>query len=375
MKGTFGALFLLLGALAWAGEPKPLSPKPASPPAAAAAPLQEEDTLITEQERAQAVAAILSEIERKYVFPKLAARHLPELKRRWTPRALAKHARARALVEALNADLTELFHDGHLSVSLRDARQRPTADASPTEFEQFLARRHYELPRVEVLPGNVGYVKLIGFAPYEFAGSRKAVGDAMGFISDTDALIIDVRQNGGGDLAAVANLVSYFVEERIHLLDGYDRVSDKTEQSWTFEKVEGPRYGKEREVYILTSSRTFSAAEEFAYDMQGLKRATLVGETTGGGANNNMFVQVSEHLDFSIPFGTVTSAFTGTNWERVGVKPEVPTAARKALRTAHELALKRLRERATSAKDKDRLALALEWIRVQPEEPAPVSPR
>jgi C-terminal processing protease CtpA/Prc len=318
------------------------------------------------------VAKVLAELEQKYVFPDLAKRQLPELKKRWKSAAFSKHTRVGALLTAMNADLKELFNDGHLSVTV-PLPGFGGAEQTPEEMDAFLRKMHYDIRRAEVLPGNVGYVQLNLFADYVSEGFRRALADAMNFVSDTDALVLDLRNHHGGDLPSVALFVSYFTEGRVHLLDAYDRISGKTEQSWTFEKVEGRRYGTQRDVYVLISRRTFSAGEEFAYDMQGLKRATLIGETTGGGANNNMFITLSEHLVLSMPFGTVKSVFTGTNWEHVGVKPDVAVEPHRALRVAHETAVKRLHERAASPEDKKRLGRALEWIRAQPEEPAPAS--
>jgi hypothetical protein len=366
LKLSSAVLCVLLSTLAWAAEPK-------SPPSAKApTPASPQGAPLSEEERGQVVAKVLSELERKYVFPDVARRQLPELKKRWKAAALAKHTHVDSLVKAMNADLAELFNDGHLFLLTPNVTMG-IEEQSPAEQDAFLRKVHYEIRRVEVLPGNVGYLRLDLFAPYALEGFRRALADAMNFVSDTDALVLDLRNHHGGDLPSVALLVSYFTEGRVHLLDAYDRTTGKTEQSWTFEKVDGRRYGTQRDVYVLISKRTFSAGEEFAYDMQGLKRATLVGETTGGGANNNTVFPVSEHLVLSLPIGTVKSVFTGTNWERVGVKPDVAVEPHRALRVAHESALKRLQDRATSPEEQKRLGRALEWSRARPEEAAPVS--
>ena len=365
MKAGPAALLLsLCASLAFAQAPPPPAPKEDA----------SEDVSIDAAERAQAVTRILEELEKKYVFPELARKQLPELRRRWTAERLAQYSRAGPFADALNADLAELFDDKHLSVQPPVRGARPAFLDSPAAYERFLKARHYQVRRAEVLAGNVGYVRVDGFAPSELAGTRRAVAEAMAFVAGTDALIIDLRKNGGGDLPAVAHLVSYFVDGRVHLLDTYDRITGKHEQSWTLAKVQGPRYGTKRPVYVLISRFSFSAAEEFAYDMQGLKRATLVGETSGGGANNNEFVRVSEHLDLSVPFGTVTSVFTGKNWEHVGVKPELPAPFERTLKVAHEAALKRLQEGTTTPEARMQLELALESARAQPDEQAPPPP-
>ena len=359
-------LLLALAAPALAAPP----PAKAAPAAKAAAPAAADP--LSAQERAQAVARVLEELEQRYVFPDVARRHLPELRRRWAPERLARHTRAGALVDALNADLAELFRDGHLRVlAPPPGMPRPSAGEGPeaaAELERFLARQNYQVRRAEVLPGNVGYVRVDGFGPAKLEGVRRAVARAMAFVADTDALIVDIRRNGGGEIDGVANLVSYFVEGRVHLLDAYDGITRTTEASHTREALDGPRYGAKRPLFVLTSASSFSAAEEFAYDLQGLKRATLVGETTAGGANNNTFVRLSEHLDLSLPFGTVKSAFTGTNWEGKGVRPDVEVEAGRALKEAHGRALRQLEQGADPA-GQELLRRALAWLEKQPDEP------
>ena len=115
----------------------------------------------------------------------------------------------------------------------------------------------------------------------------------------------------------------------------------------------------------MISRRTFSGGEEFAYDLQGMKRGTLVGETSAGAANNNMFIALSPQLVISVPYGHVTSSFTRSNWEQVGVKPDVKTDPKDALRVAQEQALQVLLQKATRREDKQALEQALSALRTQ----------
>jgi C-terminal processing protease CtpA/Prc len=203
------------------------------------------------------------------------------------------------------------------------------------------ARANFGVNRVQVLPGNVGLFDLRGFFPKEF--SAASIAAAMSLLANTDALIIDLRENGGGEPATIALLCSYLFPagSRIHLNDIYDRPKNKTEQFWTDPNLPGPRYtGKP--VYVLNSHRTFSGAEEFGYNMQTQKRATLVGETTGGGAHPGGLVALGSGLVAFVPTGRAINPITGTNWEGVGVKPDMPTTAAAALQTAHLHALSSL---------------------------------
>lgn len=160
-------------------------------------------------------------------------------------------------------------------------------------------------------------------------------------------MILDLRQNGGGDPESVAYLVShFFAEGDSRLINSiYNRVRNSTRQYWTSPTV-SPRYS--RPLYVLTSARTFSGGEEFAYDLQTQKRATLVGETTGGGANPGGPAALAHGFVAFIPTGKAINPITGINWEGVGVKPDVSVPAGEALKTAHGSALK-----AILAKEKD----------------------
>jgi C-terminal processing protease CtpA/Prc len=194
--------------------------------------------------------------------------------------------------------------------------------------------------KVERLGGNVGYLALDGFAGAEAAAEPAAA--AMNFLANTDALLIDLRRNGGGDPSGVALLCSYFFDEKpVHLNSLYWRKGDRTEEFWTRKELAGKRY-LNKDVYVLTSARTFSGAEEFAYNLQTQKRATVVGETTGGGAHPGEGRPIGDHFGMFVPTGRAINPITKTNWEGTGVKPDVAVPADEALAKAHELAVKKI---------------------------------
>ncbi|MBL8220228.1 MAG: S41 family peptidase, partial [Bryobacterales bacterium] len=173
-------------------------------------------------------------------------------------------------------------------------------------------------------------------------GAETAVA-AMNLLANCDALIVDVRRNGGGDPAMVALLSSYLFDDVTHLNDLYFRPADSTRQWWTLPFVPGKKLAG-KPVYVLTSNRTFSAAEEFTYNLKNLKRATIVGETTGGGAHPGGMSRVSTHFRAFIPTGRAINPVSKTNWEGTGVSPDVAVNQEAALKTAHLMAVKKGRE-------------------------------
>jgi C-terminal processing protease CtpA/Prc len=175
--------------------------------------------------------------------------------------------------------------------------------------------------------------------------------------ADTDALILDLRRNGGGDPEAVKTLLSYFFGKRTHLNDLYFRQGNKTIEYRTNERVPGRKY-LDKPVYVLTSKRTGSGAEECAYDLQSLHRATIVGTSTWGGANPGDFYRLTDHFEAFIPSGRAINPYTRKNWEGTGVIPDVAESG-DALVAAEKLALKKLLETATGD-DKERYQRSLD---------------
>jgi C-terminal processing protease CtpA/Prc len=164
----------------------------------------------------------------------------------------------------------------------------------------------------------------------------------MNFLANCDALIIDLRENGGGSGTLIQLLLSYFFDEPVHYNNMYFRKKDFTEQNWTSAYVVGPKM-TEVDLYVLTSSRTFSAAEEFTYDLKNLERATIVGETTGGGAHPvEMHYLRALNVELKVPFGRSFNPKTGIDWEVKGIEPHIKIEKNKAFDKAYTRALKNL---------------------------------
>jgi rhodanese-related sulfurtransferase len=302
-------------------------------------------------DRAAIVQTLVAKINANYIEPAVAQRVGSAIARKHAEGAYASVASVKGFSEVLAKDLRELSGDKHFGAGVDDDfRESGSADYLPSSAEMDRARdvtkrRGYGIEKVERLPGNVGYIDLRGFMMAEFAGPAYTA--AMTLMAGTDALILDLRQNGGGSPDSVAYLMSHFfpLGDRRHLIDFYNRPTDTTRQVWLVPTV-GQRYDKP--VYVLTSAGTFSGGEDFAYGMQAQKRATLVGETTGGGSNPVGWFSVGRGIVVSIPTSRATNFVTKTNWEHVGVKPDLAVPAAQALQTAHVAILRTL---LASAKD------------------------
>jgi C-terminal processing protease CtpA/Prc len=226
----------------------------------------------------------------------------------------------------------------HEVIPQREPRGEPTAEQREQERRD-MSWMNYGFDKVERLRGNTGYIAFRGFFGPELGAD--AVASAMNFVSGTDALIFDLRGNGGGDPEMVALICSYlFGPEPVHLNDLYWREGNRTGEFWTRKEVAGKRY-LNKDVYVLTSKYTFSGAEEFTYNLKNLKRATIIGETTGGGAHPGMGVRLNDHFNMFVPTGRAISPITKTNWEGTGVKPDIEVPADQALSVARLMALKK----------------------------------
>lgn len=301
------------------------------------------DSTIDTATKTQVVDTILKQLNDNYVFPEVAKKMETDVRQRIGNKEYEKITSSQEFAKKLTEDLQSVSRDKHLRVRFsaqpipeRQRRDEPTAEEK-AEYQRFISRVNFGFEKVERMQGNIGYIDFRGFMDPELGAATVAA--AMNFVSNTDALIFDLRQNGGGDPAMVALICSYlFGDKPVHLNDLYFREGNKTEEFWTKPTVTGKKYG-DKEVYVLTSNRTFSGAEEFANNLKVLKRATIVGETTGGGANPGGTFRINEHFGVFIPVGRAINPVTKTNWEGTGVEPDVKVPKEQALKTAYLIAL------------------------------------
>ena len=299
------------------------------------------DTPDNAAERTAALAAVEPLLRKHYIFPEVVDRVVAAMPPPG-PEDDQPEAWAVAVTEALQSSSGDLHLRMHWSANVLDQAD-VFVDAPPTPAEladrQRYARREARgVTAVERLDGNVGYLKMREFIEPAVSGAYLAA--AMTLLAGTDALLVDLRYSRGGSPAAVQFLCSHFFDphrDPVHLNDIVEG-SSRTTQFWTQAWLPSPHY-LDRPVYILTSARTFSAAEEFAYNMQATGRGTLVGVRTRGGAHPSTRVPVTEHFSLNLPIARSVNPITGTNWEGTGITPDIAVDEDDAYPVAYRAAL------------------------------------
>jgi retinol-binding protein 3 len=253
-----------------------------------------------------------------------------------------------AFCDTLTADLQSVSKDKHIRVRFNPEELKKMKEAEKSGDDTKLRKQQIEnmkkdnfgFRKVERLSGNIGYVDFRMFGEGDVI--KETVSGVMEFLSHTDAIIFDIRKNGGGSPDGIRLICSYlFGKQPVHLNDIYMRPNDNTEEFWTLSKVDGEKM-PDIPVYVLTSGFTFSGAEEFAYDLKNLKRATIIGEVTGGGANPGGMVPINDWFGVFIPTGRAINPYTKTNWEGTGVQPDVLISSDMAYDKAQVMALEKI---------------------------------
>ena len=289
-----------------------------------------------------------------YVFPEVAVEIEQYVSKKQQQGAYDKVNDPVMFAELLTKDIQSVCHDKHLRVLYEPEqikKQKETVDPADSlkhiaERERWLKSINYGFQEVKILDGNVGYLDLRGFANPDDA---EVTADAsLSFLRNTDAIIIDIRKNGGGSPEMVQWLASYFFGgERFLLNTFYKRQDDFIKQFWTIPHAKSSRLPNVN-LYILTSNQTISAAEEFAYDLKHLNRATIIGEVTGGGAHAGGRINASPNYNVWTPTSRAINPITKTNWEGKGVEPHIEVSAQKAFDTAY---IKSLEDLSVERKD------------------------
>jgi len=348
MKRLVTAILLSFGSLAWA--------QPAPQP----------DMTIDAAIRNLVIDRALALLNEHYVFPGVAKQMEAAIRQHQQQGEYDSITSALAFRERLEDDLRAVSKDKHLRVfySTKPEPERPDS-GEPTEkereeFRAHFARQNFCFERVEHLAGNIGYVDFRCFGPPDLIA--ETVSAAFTFLGHTNALIVDLRENGGGNPAGIALISSYLFDKPTHLNDMYFRRGDRTEQFWELPDVPGRRRAG-TDVYVLTSDHTFSGAEEFSYNLKNLKRAKIIGEVTAGGAHPVSGHRINDHFGIGVPFARAINPITKTNWEGTGVEPDEKVPARQAFHVAHPQALESLRAKETDPRNQHDLDEAIAKVR------------
>ena len=284
--------------------------------------------------RAAVVKAAADALRERYVYPDVGKRAAEAIEAALAASKYDEIVQPWEFAERLTADLEAIAHDKHMRVSARGpAPVAAAATGGPPQGPP--PRSDGGVVRADRLPGNIGYIEVAGLPPLDtFTGP---VDRAMAPLADTRALIIDLRRNGGGTPFAEVYLTSYLLDPAKPVAVNkivWRNPGTETFRTQDFMSSPTPYWYRDKPVYVLTSARTFSGGEAVAYDMQALKLATVVGETTGGGANPGGNAPLTQDFAMFVPNGRGQNPTTGTNWEGVGVKPDVAAPSANALKVA-----------------------------------------
>ncbi len=324
--------------------------------------------------RAAVIDSVLQHLERSYIFLD-TARVMAEVVRAHQE-SLEALADPEAFADSLTARLRAVSRDRHLAVyydpgtfeALKRPEEEAGADGSEEARRAEERARNYGFRRVDLLEGNVGYVELTRFDEPDTEAGARAVA-AMTLVSDAAAVIIDLRQNPGGSGRMGQLLSSYFFDgsEDQWLISNVNRSRGTSRQEWTLPYVPGQRM-PETPLYLLVGSQTGSAAEGFAYNLQALGRALIVGEPTYGAAHSGSMVPLTGGFVMFLPTGRTVNPITGTNWEWVGVQPDVEVKADDALTKALSLIWKqRLSQAGGKTSDANRAEWMLDYLNAKLE--------
>jgi len=302
----------------------------AAPLSAQSSPTRSEPRPADYPSLASTLEALASVLRDTYVYPEIGATMADHLVARLEEGHWANVLDERLLAEQITEELRDISGDKHLRVlhSLRPS----SAPVSRGSNIDAMRRDNFAFRRAELLDGNIGYLRFDLFTDHEEA--REVAAAALSFLARAEAMIIDLRHNSGGSPNMIRFITSYFFEEPTLLNVMVDRNGDVVDEFHTLASVPGSRFAADLPIYVLTSEDTFSGAEEFAYNLKHLDRATIIGAVTGGGAHPTRTTRLNDRFIVGVPFLRARNPISGTNWEGTGITPHIEVAAEDALHRA-----------------------------------------
>ena len=317
------------------------------------------------------IDSLCQKLEHYYIFPEKSLAMTAFLKQQLKRGVYNKIMDKKQLAVKLHDDIQSVHHDGHLRVSYdidfanELLKPRPPGPRQSDSSAVLDAKKeNFGFTKIEILNGNIGYVRFTQFSGF-VNESMSTLTASFGFVSNTNAIILDLRENGGGSPWMVARIASFFVQEKTRLNDIYERERDTTVAFYA-EPALAENMKLAQPLYILTSKGTFSAAEDFTYAMQVNKRAIIVGDTTGGGAHPTRPFPVGQGFVISIPFARSINHITKTDWESTGVRPDIAISADEALQKAQLHYLETLLPSAAEGDPSRSITWAINYLKVRP---------
>jgi hypothetical protein len=303
---------------------------------------QQQKSLADRAYKKSILQRVCSLIENKYVIPEKAKVFADEFRQRCADGVYDSLVDAGTFGERVTADLQTITHDNHntfRTIESSDVGEKAESNLHhPVRYYRIRMKEHTGFTKLEWIDGRIGYLELRRFNLLSEA--KEMLGVAMKFLAGANAIIVDLRENGGG---SGDYLSSYFLPHPTQLTGSYYREGNELQESWTSRNIEGERM-LDVPLFVLTSKKTFSAAESFAYDMKVRKRATLVGDSTKGGAHDVGYFKIDDQFEMYLSIGRGVNPVTNTNWEGIGVVPDIFVPASAALDTAIVLARKAAEE-------------------------------
>jgi len=304
---------------------------------------QEKKAVVSAEEQQLVIDSLDVMLNRDYVFPDKAREMASLIRKKLDAGEYSSITDPDEFAARVTEDMRSITHDKHLGLRYspemiaryRAMKENENTDAGDEEMLRELAKSNFGFREVKVLDGNIGYLKLNSFVDAKYGAPTAAA--AMQMLAYTDAIIFDLRENGGGSPSMIQFLTTYLLRESTHLNSFYWRPTDEYHQFWTLPYVPGKAM-PDVDVYVLTSDFTFSGAEEFTYNLKNLKRAVIVGEVTGGGAHPVDRLIINDNFGIAMPMGRAINPITETNWEGTGVSPDVEVPSAEALDKALLLA-------------------------------------
>jgi C-terminal processing protease CtpA/Prc len=308
---------------------------------------QQQDRPLSVSGKQQLMDTLIRHLVDGYVFEDAGIQMGKALKIFQKGRSFAQINSFQGFADSLNTQFLRISNDKHLRLlySYDTVPVQSEQEVSFPDFiKQFAVNNNYGFNKLEILQGNIGYMNILGFFPFDEARDNAIA--AFHFVENTAALIIDLRQNNGGESNINNFVISYFFgPQPVNFLSTRFRKNNRIEQFWSAYYLPGKRY-LNKPVYVLTSPQTFSAGEAMAFVLQSLTKATVVGERTGGGANMCDLVRLNAYLVLNLPVASPAGLVSEKNWEGRGVIPDLEIAQGRALDAAHSAALKVLADRA-----------------------------